>query len=115
MEKPKTHLSELLGNAVDYLETRIQIAKLDAADAGASAASSVLTWILLLIAGTIMLLFFSIGAALGIGYLLENHALGFVITGGIYLVILTILYNYRKDWLRKPIGNKIIESIYDND
>ncbi|MBK6640782.1 MAG: phage holin family protein [Bacteroidia bacterium] len=115
MEKPKTHLSELLGNAVDYLETRIQIAKLDAADAGASAASSMLTWIILVFASAIMLLFFSIGAALGIGYLLDNHALGFVITGGVYFIAVAMLYSYRKDWLRKPIGNKIIESIYDND
>lgn len=115
MEKSKTHFSDLLGNAVEYLETRIQIAKLDAADAGASAASSIFTWIVLIFVGAIMLLFFSIGAALGIGYLLDNHALGFVITGGVYLIIIVMLYNYRKDWLRKPIGNKIIESIYDND
>lgn len=115
MEKPKTHFSDLIGNAVDYIETRIQIAKLDAADAGASAASSIFTWIILIIIGAIMLLFFSIGAALGIGYLFENTALGFVITGGVYLLVILMLYNYRKDWLRKPIGNKIIESIYDND
>lgn len=115
MEKPKTHFSDLIGNAVEYVETRIQIAKLDAADAGASAASSIFTWMILILAGAIMLLFFSIGAALGIGYLVNNAALGFVITGVIYLIIIGMLYNYRKDWLRKPIGNKIIESIYDND
>ncbi len=115
METPKTHFNELLSNAIEYLETRFRIAKLDATDAGASAASAMLTWIVLVIAGSITLLFFSIAAALGIGYALGNHALGFTVIGGLYLIIIGVLYNYRKIWLRQPIGNKIIEAIYEND
>ena len=75
----KERISDLTGNIREYIETRIDIAKLDAADTVATAASSMASWLAISIAGLFTLLLVTIGGAIAIGYILENFAFGFFI------------------------------------
>jgi hypothetical protein len=47
METTKSRINDLAGNIQEYIETRIDIVKLDAVDTGASAASSMVSWALI--------------------------------------------------------------------
>jgi len=115
MEATKARINDLAGNIREYIETRIDIVKLDAADTGATAASSMVVWVVIAIASVFTLLLITIGGAIGIGYLVDNFAVGFFILAGVYLLIALVLYYNRENWIRKPIINAIVKNIYDND
>jgi hypothetical protein len=112
MGETKTRINNLSGNIRDYIETRIDIIKLEAADTGSSAVSSLASFLLIGIIGLVMLIILSVGLSIGIGYLLENQAAGFLIMAGVYLVTMIILYSNRENWIRKPLINSIIKNIY---
>ncbi|MDQ3051487.1 MAG: phage holin family protein [Bacteroidota bacterium] len=108
-------INNLADNIKEYIETRIEIIKLETADSGASAVSSLMSWAIIVIVGFLFLFTLSIGSAIGIGYLTENFALGFFIVTGVYLLIGLVLYVNRSNWLRKPLINTIIKNIYDDE
>lgn len=115
MESPQTRINDLTGHIREYIETQIDIVKLDAADATASAASSMVSWIAITILGLFTLILLSIGGAIGLGYILENFAVGFFIVAAFYLLVTLILYFNRHNWIRIPLVNVIIKNIYNND
>lgn len=115
MESPQARINDLTGHIREYIETQIAIVKLDAADATASAASSMVSWIAITILGLFTLVLISIGGAIGLGYILESYAAGFFIVAAFYLLVTIILYFNRHNWIRIPLVNVIIKNIYNND
>ncbi|HMT27852.1 MAG TPA: phage holin family protein [Bacteroidia bacterium] len=115
METTKSRINELSGNIREYIETRIDILKLDAADTTASAASTMVSWVAVLIVALLVLLLITLGGAIAIGTLIQNMAGGFFIMAGAYCLIILIIYFNRENWIRKPVLNAIIKNIYDND
>ena len=108
-------INDLAENIKDYVETRIEIFKLETADSGASAVSSLVSWFIILIVGFIFLLMLTIGAAISIGKMVDNYAIGFFAVTGFYLLVILLLYFNRSNWLRKPLINTIIKNVYDNE
>jgi len=108
-------INELTDNIREYIETRIELIKLETADSGASAVSSMLSWFIILVVAFLFVLMLTVGLAIGIGYLTENFAIGFFAVTGVYLLIGLLLYSYRDKWLRKPFVNIIIKNLYDNE
>ena len=115
METTKTRINDLAGNIQEYIETRIDIVKLDAVDTGASAASSMVSWALISIIAFITLFLLTIGGAIAIGYMLENFAYGFLILAGFYMLVAIVIYANRENWIRKPLVKSIVKNIYEND
>lgn len=115
MESPQTRINDLTGHLREYIETQIDIVKLDAADASASAASSMVSWIAITILGLFTLILLSIGGAIGLGYMMNNYAIGFFIVAGFYLLITLIIYFNRQNWIRIPLLNVLIKNFYNND
>jgi len=70
--------------------------------------------VMVVICITMILLFGSVAAALAIGNALASNALGFLIVGGIYLLILLILILLKDKIVNGPILRKFSE-IYFND
>jgi hypothetical protein len=114
MEATETRIGDLTGNIREYIETRIDMVKLDAADTVATAASSMASWMAITIAALITLIMVTIGGAIGIGYLLDNLAAGFFILAGAYLLFALLIYFFRDNWIRKPLINSIVKNIFDN-
>ena len=108
-------ISDLADNIREYIETRIEIIKLETADSGASAVSSMVSWGVIIVIGFLSLLTLSVGASIGIGYMVDNFAIGFFIITGFYILVGLLLYAYRDKWLRKPLANTIIKNLYDNE
>ena len=115
METAHERISDLTGNIREYIETRIDIAKLDAADTIATSTSSMAAWLVIGIAFLFCLFLVSTGAAIGVGYMMDNFVAGFFVVAGVYLVIALVLIACRDSWIRKPLINSIVKNIFTND
>ncbi len=115
METPKSRMNDLTGHIREYIETRIDIVKLDAADTFSSAASSLASLVVVAILGLMMLMLVTIGGAYAFGALINNLAGGCFIMAGIYLIFMLLVYYNRESWIRIPVLNSIIKNIYDNE
>jgi len=115
METTKSRINDLTGHIREYIETRIDIVKLDAADTISSAASSMASWVLVSILGLMMVMLITIGGAIAIGALINNYAGGCFIMAGIYFILMLVVYYNRENWVRIPVLNSIIKNIYNNE
>jgi uncharacterized RDD family membrane protein YckC len=107
--------NNLTDNIREYIETRIDIIKLETADSGASAVSSMMSWFIIVLIAFLVVLTLTVGTAIGIGYLTENFAIGFFVVTGFYLLVGLLFYFNRNKWLRKPFINVVIKNLYSHD
>src|SRR5690606_24719445 len=105
----------LLENLKSYLNTRIELLKLQMTDKLASASSSVVAIVLLVLASISCIFFFSCWAALYLSSKIGDTYSGFAIVGGLYLVISIILILGRKQILVTPLRNQIIKCLFKNE
>ncbi len=106
---------ETLAYAEDYLDTRIELIKLNVAEKGAQSGASVLA---IAIVGTIALFAlgcFTIALSIWLGSLVSSMALGFVIVGFIYVVIAVLLFLMRETLLAAPILRALITQLFKSN
>ncbi len=89
------NLSEILATVKKLIELRIKIAYNKLMDDISTIVTRVVVLILMVLAGMFVLLFGSISLAFYLGELLDSVYLGFLCVGGIYLLLLFILYLIR--------------------
>lgn len=77
-------------------------------------ASSLLQLLLIGILLVMVLVFISIAAAISIGYAFDNYALGFLIIGGLYLLMTFIVFAIRSK-IEKPIIKALSEILYNDE
>jgi sterol desaturase/sphingolipid hydroxylase (fatty acid hydroxylase superfamily) len=102
-EEVKENVEDLKQQAKELLDANIRYYKLWGFKILMKTNAMVLKMILLGVLGTLVLLFFSLALALGIGYAVDNHALGFLIVGCIYLVCFFIVYSVRNKIVEGPL------------
>jgi hypothetical protein len=104
-------ISSLIDKSKDFLDTRIELAKLKTIDKSADVLSSVVVMVSMLFIGTLVIILISIGLALFLGRLLGAYHDGFFIVGGFYAIILLILYIQRNKWIKTPISRELINKM----
>lgn len=97
-----------------YIESTFAYYKLWGFKIAMKSASMAVKAVLVVLCITMVLLFGSVAAALAIGQALASNALGFLIVGGIYLLILLIIIMLKDKIVEGPIIRKFSE-IYFND
>lgn len=65
--------------------------------------------------GLLFLLFASVALALWLGTLVGNAALGFLITGGIYLLAFLVVHFFARKAIRGAIMLNVINSFYEDE
>jgi hypothetical protein len=95
-EEIKENAEELKQEAKNLLEANLQYYKLWGFKILMKSTTTMLKLFLLAVMLTIVTVFFSIAAALAIGYWLDNFAYGFLIIGFVYLVLAIVVY-YAQD------------------
>jgi Na+-translocating ferredoxin:NAD+ oxidoreductase RnfA subunit len=100
------NIKETTTLANDYVIQEFELAKLKTAYQITSMTTSVAKKTIMGLALTLAILFLSISCAFWLGSILDNTALGFLLTGSFYLVILCILY-----FLRKQIEKYVVKKI----
>lgn len=111
MENQPPTFGQLMENAGDYLETRLDLFKLQAISKSSDVTSSLITRITIAVIVSFAVLILNIGLALWIGELLGKTYLGFFVIAGLYGLIALLMHVFRKDWLKEPISSKLIKKM----
>jgi hypothetical protein len=114
-EKEQNEIGKLRKQGSEYFDLKLRILQLEmyekASLLGASLISSMIVIVLVLFFITSLFLAF----AFYLGQTLHNYALGFLISGGIYLLVLILfLFLFRKP-MKTFIINKTIQLFTQND
>ncbi|PKA82941.1 putative superfamily III holin-X [Ulvibacter sp. MAR_2010_11] len=108
LEKSGVKAQEYLKNTTEYYKLRIfkTVTK---------GAISLVNFLIIGIVLLLVLLFFSMGAALWIGDVLESKYAGYFIVGGFYILIIIGFIIFAKKPLQKILLLKFSDMFFDND
>lgn len=98
-ENIKDSAEDLLRHASDYMETWYERTALTLISKTIKASASLINVLLVLLIGLIMFFFLNFALGLYLGQLLNSRALGFLVLGGFYLLVLLIMFATRKSFL----------------
>ncbi len=111
MQSTIKHIEDFVSKAGDLAETKVELWKLRAAGKISETASSLISKmaIILFIGAAVTIL--SIGLALWIGSEMGNFSYGFFIVGGFYALVGLLFFIFRKNLIKGPLRNMIIQKI----
>jgi hypothetical protein len=112
--KKVEHLAE---HIKEYVNTRISLVKLEIAEKVSRLGAWIIGVVLLFFILLFFIVFLSLSAAHGIGDALGKPYLGFLIMGGIYLLLALFIWWRKEKLLRIPLMNAIIRQLFsvEND
>jgi hypothetical protein len=111
MEEQQRDIDILLSDAGDYLETRTTLWKLKAIESLSDVSGELASGMALIGIASLVVLIFSTGLALLIGYWIGKSFYGFFVIGGVYAIAGLIFYAFRNQWLKEPFSNMLIRKI----
>ncbi len=108
-------MGESLGYIQEFVSQEIESVKLEVAEKLSIASSSVITGVALTTLGAFFMLFATIAFGFYLGALLQSNALGFLIVSSLFLVLLLIVYLFRKTLITDRVVTAVIHLIFDQD
>jgi uncharacterized membrane protein len=115
MEKVFSRVEELAGSVKDYVNTRIEAIKLNAAEKSSSVIANSVAGVVV----GIMFLFFlglaSIALSIVLGEWIGKMWAGFVIVACFFLLLGIIIWFARGKLIRLPVMNALIQQLFKND
>lgn len=115
MEHTLKEKAEILTEHIgDFLETKKDLALINASIISTNIASSSIMFLIIALFILIFILFVAIALAIWLGDAYGNLSLGFIATGFIFFVIGLVCFMLRKTII-EPIKNVIVNLIYDKD
>ena len=83
-------LDKLFGNLMGYIETQVELVKLDLKDQAEESIQKLIQVILIMLFAFIFIIFLSIAGAIAINMLSESNIIGYISVSILYLIILLI-------------------------
>jgi|SRR5690606_30944163 len=114
MTEADVDIETLVDDTKDYIETKIELAKLQAAEKLTDGFSSLIAIIIITAVGLIFLFMFSFTLAAVFAKLTDSYIAGLGIVSGIYLLIVILMVLFRDKLLKTPIMNYTIQFIFEN-
>lgn len=111
MQSTIDHIETLISKAGDVAETKVELWKLRAAGKISETVSSLISIFAMVVLTVAAITILSIGVAFWIGSEMGKTSYGFFIVGGFYAVVGLLVYLFRRSWIKKPLGNLIIDKI----
>ncbi len=102
----------LKDNVKDYIETRIDIMKLQAINKGAPVISGAITGIAVAFLGIFIIMFLSFSAAYAISDATDKPFLGFLIVAGFYILLAVLVIVLKDKLLTMPIIHSMLDKVY---
>lgn len=113
MEKDtSSKIADLKEHVKEYVQTRVELLTLTAADKGTAAVSNAVLYFALFLISIFFLLFLSVGAAFAISEALDVRYSGFLIVAGFYLLLGVILFVLQNKLVKDPIVNTLLKSFF---
>ena len=113
-EELKEHTENIQDQAQAFFETNLAYYKLWGFKVARKSTTMILKFAQIVLCLSMVLLFFSVAAALAIGNLLGSYPYGFLIMGGVYLIFSVIFFLIKDKIVEGPILEKFSE-IFFND
>jgi O-antigen/teichoic acid export membrane protein len=104
-------IETLIKKSGEYLDTKIELTKLKAINTSSDVLSNMVYLIVKILIIFLFTGFVSVALAIFIGKTLGEYYYGFLIGGGFYLLVLLITYIQRKNWIKRPIANSLINKM----
>jgi hypothetical protein len=111
IEEQQHDIDTLLSDAGDYIETRSTLWKLKAIESLSDVSGELVSGLALIGIASLVVLIFSTGLALLIGYWLGRSFYGFFIVGGAWAIVGLVFFAFRNQWLKEPFSNLLIRKI----
>jgi len=102
-------LDKLFENLTGYIETQVELVKLDLKDQAAESIQKLIQVIVIMLFAFIFIIFISIAVSVGINILTNSNILGYIFTAGMYLIVLLIFVFDKNTKFGKWVYNKFIE------
>ncbi len=106
-------IESLLGQAKEYVNTRIAQFKLSVAEKISKVMATVIAGLAVALVFFLFLVFAGIAAAIALGECTGKMWLGFLIVAGVYLFLSIIIWKAKDRLLSIPIMNSIISHLFD--
>lgn len=113
-EELKENTEDIQEQIQVYIQSNVAYYKLWGFKVAMKSITMILKFTLIFLCFSMVLLFCSIAGAMAIGKYLDNYPLGFLIIGGIYLLITSLLFLIKDKIVEGPILEKFSE-IFFND
>lgn len=108
----KNNIEELLEHAGDYLDTRLDLFKLQVVQKSSDIVSSLASRLILIVIIVIFVMIANIGIALVLGEWMGKTYYGFFALAGFYLIIGLIFNAFKSKWIKEPVANSIIRKAF---
>lgn len=105
-------IEELTKSLKVYVQTNIELVKLEAAERTSVFGSSLISILIVGFSMFLFVLFVSISAGFCLADYFNSNYIGFVLVTGFYFVLTIILIIVRKKLIERPIRNRIIKRIF---
>lgn len=102
-------------NIKQYVNTNLEIVKLELTNKTSVFGAELVSSIIIGSISFMFLFILSIGVGFYFSELLNNHFYGFIIVAAFYLVLLLIVFLFRKKLIQNPLRDKIIRKFLNND
>lgn len=111
MQSTIKHIEDFVSKAGDLAETKAALWKLGAAGKISETVSSLMSVIATAMLIGLAVITLSFGVAFWIGSEMGELSYGFFIVGGFYLLIGLLVFVFRREWIKNPINNLVINKI----
>jgi ABC-type phosphate/phosphonate transport system permease subunit len=98
----------------DYVNARIDLAKLEAAENLSRFFASFVTKSVMLYFSLLALIFISFAFAYFLGNILDSISLGFLLTGVLYILLLLLFYYMRESIVERPVVRAVMRLFFHN-
>jgi len=113
MEDVKNQTEELVDHLEELSGTFLKLVFVNVSQKVVVLAAALINAIFIYIASLFVLLFAAAGLAWWIGDVLDNHAAGFFIVAGLFLLVVLFIIVFRKKAIYPLLRNTIVRWIYE--
>ena len=111
--EPIHNLESLFERASDYVETRLDLAKLKATQKSSDIISTLASRLVLIFIVATFLMLLNIGIALLLGEWMGKSYYGFFALACFYIIAGLIFKAFKNKWVKEPVANSIIKKMYN--
>jgi hypothetical protein len=113
MDEPKEMIESLIEKGERYGKTTLELLKLKTIDKSSDVASTLVSWIVVIVFAVLFFTIANIGIALWLGKLLGESYLGFFAVAGFYGLLTLFFLIFRKQLVKNPVSNSIVKQILE--
>ena len=111
MENTANTFDGLFNKTTEYLETRVELLRLNTVGKTSDIISSLVSKIVMVAIGCMVVILISIGFAIWLGTVLDRMYLGFFAVGVFYILVIVVLFFSSNSIIKIPIKDSLIKSL----